>query len=104
MFFNKQIFSDVFVAKFILVMMFLVKMMYYKWWKKSDEYKDQYDVMGSIIEVLLINMQLFMILPFFPSIGLFAPFILLVFFKFEVFKIKMLTNKPQILSLRDVSY
>jgi len=70
--------------------------------KKESKFKDAYDISESVIDQLIFNLQIYIIIPFFPYMTIIAPILLVVQFKFEYHKLKHLKGKPEKLSLRNV--
>jgi hypothetical protein len=80
----------------------LVRYIYYKKIKKSEEnYKPSFAVIDQATEVLVFNIKLYTLFPLFPFILLIAPILLFIQFKFTLFKLKRLTDKPKEMSLQD---
>ena len=68
---------------------------------KNENYKNPYDISESVIDQLLFNLQIYVLIPFFPYMTVLAPLFLIVQFKFEFHKLKHLRSKPEKLSLRN---
>ena len=66
-------------------------------------FKSPYDDINSVSSHLLFNIQIYLLVPFFPFILLISPILLLIDFKYEVFMLKYYYEKPEKMTLQEKS-
>jgi hypothetical protein len=89
-------------SKVIPIFIFFVRWVWIKKIRKRENFKIHYKVVDTACELLIFYIQIFSLIPLFPYILIFAPILIYTDFKFELFRLQKLENKPSHgLSLQD---
>lgn len=81
---------------------FLGRWIWYKKIRKREYFKGEYKVVDTACDLLIFYIQIFSLIPLFPYILIFAPILIYIDFKYELFKLMKLETKPSHgLSLQD---
>jgi len=90
-----------FSNKIIALGMFLFRYIYNYKIKKTANYKSKFNVINSATDVLMLNIQIYVLFPFFPYIFFLSPILIYLQFKIEFWYLKFLYSKPDKLSLQN---
>ena len=91
-------------TKFADLTIFLVYWLVFKKIKKKALWEPQYDVIVTVINTLIFNVQIYMMIPLFPAVVVISPLLQLANFKWEMLKIRKMYAKPNKTTLDDVNF
>lgn len=87
--------------KIIPPLILLFRYLYYRKTMHKKKFKAHYDTTDSVTDNLLFNIQIYMLVPYFPYILWLSPILLYIDFKFEYINVKYYFEKPEKLSLQE---
>jgi hypothetical protein len=101
--FLTNLFIDFILRKILPPVMLLFRYLICKKWKKQPNYKQSFNNINSVTNFLLFNLQIYLLIPYFPFILIISPFLVFIDFKYEVFSLKYFYDRPDKMTMRDKS-
>jgi hypothetical protein len=101
--FLNNLLTDFFLRKILPPVMLALRYAYFIKFKKNKTFKLPYDNINSVANLLMFNIQIYLLIPFFPFILLISPILLYIDFKYEVFSLKYYFEKPEKLTMQKKS-
>lgn len=101
--FLNNLLTDFFLRKILPPVMVTLRYLYFVKYKKEGKFKLPYDNINSVANLLMFNIQIYLLIPFFPFILMISPVLLYIDFKYEVMSLKYFFDKPEKLTMQKKS-